>query len=263
MRLFGETHTLTHDSPLTKKTYLVGKFSNMNILLIGYGKMGKTIERIATQRGHRIAGRIDIDNPQDLDTAVADVAIEFSHPDAAYQNVRKCLERGIPVVCGTTGWLGQKEEIEKLTRDKDATFFYASNYSLGVNLFFKLNERLAAMMNQFSAYDVTIDEVHHIEKKDAPSGTAITLAEGVVHHLERKKKWVKAGEGNGDDLAIASFRKDDVPGTHVVRYTSAIDDIEIKHTAHTREGFALGAVLVAEWLPGKKGILNMEDFLDF
>ncbi len=235
----------------------------MNIVLIGYGKMGKTIERIAIQRGHEIAGRIDIDNTGDLDTANADVAIEFSHPDAAYQNVRRCLERGIPVVCGTTGWLDKKEEIEKLTLEKDATFFYASNYSLGVNLFFKLNERLAAMMNQFPAYDVAIDEVHHIEKKDAPSGTAITLAEGVMGQLDRKHRWVKAGEGAPEDLQIQSFRRDDVPGTHIVKYTSAVDDIEITHTAHTREGFALGAVMVAEWLVGKKGILNMDDFLKF
>ncbi len=235
----------------------------MNILLVGYGKMGRTIERIAQQRGHRIAGKIDIDNPGDLDTVTADVAIEFSHPDAAYDNVKKCLLRGIPVVCGTTGWLSRKDEIESLTKEKGATFFYASNYSLGVNLFFKLNEQLAKMMNQFSSYDVTIDETHHTEKKDAPSGTAITLAEGVIQHLGRKKQWAKAGSGTPEDLTIESFRESEVPGTHVVKYASAMDDIEIKHTAHTREGFALGAVMVAEWLPGKTGVLDMNDFLKF
>lgn len=235
----------------------------MKILLVGYGKMGKTIERVALERGHQISGRIDIDNVSDLDSTQADVAIEFSHPDAAYANVRKCIERKLPVVCGTTGWLERKPEIEKLTQEKGATFFYASNYSLGVNLFFKLNEHLARMMNKFSDYDVSIDEVHHVHKKDAPSGTAITLAEGAIGNLERKAKWVKSPAEHKAELAIHSFRIDDVPGTHVVKYSSHIDDIEIKHTAHTREGFALGAVLVAEWLQGKRGVLNMDDFLKF
>ena len=235
----------------------------MNILLVGYGKMGKTIERVAMERGHRVAGRIDIDNQQDLETATADVAIEFSHPDAAYENVKKCIGKKIPVVCGTTGWLDRKGEIEALTKDKGTTFFYASNFSLGVNIFFKLNEHLARIMNQFNTYDVGIDEVHHAEKKDAPSGTAITLAEGVLRHLERKKKWVKAAGSSGDEIGIQSFRIDDVPGTHVVKYSSLIDDLEIRHTAHTREGFALGAVMVAEWISDKKGVLNMDDFLKF
>lgn len=235
----------------------------MDILLVGYGKMGRIIERVALERGHRIAGKIDIDNAADLDKAKADVAIEFSHPDAAYGNVKKCIARKIPVVCGTTGWLERKPEIEKLTEESGATFFYASNYSLGVNLFFKLNEQLARMMNRFVAYDVSIDEVHHIQKKDAPSGTAITLAEGVLKNLDRKKRWVNSAAGDGTDLAIHSFRIDDVPGTHLIKYTSAIDDIEIKHTAHSREGFALGAVMVAEWIRQKKGVLNMDDFLKF
>lgn len=235
----------------------------MNVLLVGYGKMGKTIERIAIERGHQIAGRIDIENQSDLDTVRADVAIEFSHPNAAYENVRKCVERRIPVVCGTTGWLERKADIERLTDDKGSTFFYASNYSLGVNLFFKLNEQLARMMNKFNAYDVTIDEVHHVEKKDAPSGTAITLAEGVLRNLDRKKRWVKGTEAKTDEIAIESFRIDDVPGTHVIKYASLVDDIEIKHTAHTREGFALGAVMVAEWIRDRKGVLNMDDFLKF
>lgn len=235
----------------------------MKILLVGYGKMGKTIEGIATARGHEIAGRIDIDNHDDLNTVEADVAIEFSHPDAAYENVRKCIERNIPVVCGTTGWLARKSDIEKLTNEKGGTFFYASNYSLGVNLFFKLNEYLARMINGFPSYDVSIDEIHHTQKKDAPSGTAITLAEGILKHVDRKSRWVEAPASNAEELGIQSFRIDDIPGTHLVKYQSAIDDIEIKHTAHTREGFALGAVMVAEWVPGKKGILNMDDFLKF
>lgn len=235
----------------------------MNILLVGYGKMGKTIERIALERGHTIAGKIDVDNIDDLHSAQAEVAIEFSHPRAAYENVRTCIQRKIPVVCGTTGWLDRKAEIEKLTLDTGSTFFYASNYSLGVNVFFKINEQLARMMNQFEAYDVSIDEVHHVEKKDAPSGTAITLAEGILKNVGRKKKWVEGQASEKHEIEIKSFRIDDVPGTHVIKYSSLIDDIEIRHTAHTREGFALGAVMVAEWIRGKKGVLNMNDFLKF
>lgn len=235
----------------------------MKILLVGYGKMGKTIERVAKERGHEIAGKIDVDNLGDLATVQADAAIEFSHPDAAYNNVKKCIERNIPVVCGTTGWLARKGEVDQLTREKGSTFFYASNYSLGVNVFFKLNEQLARMMNRFDAYDVSIQEVHHVEKKDAPSGTAITLAEGIVKHLDRKQNWVKGSGGQPDEIEVQSFRIDDVPGTHVIKYASLIDDIEIKHTAHSREGFALGAVMVAEWIRGKKGVLNMDDFLKF
>jgi 4-hydroxy-tetrahydrodipicolinate reductase len=235
----------------------------MKILLVGYGKMGKTIERVARERGHEIAGKIDVDNLGDLDTVQADAAIEFSHPDAAYNNVKKCIERNIPVVCGTTGWLARKGEVDQLTREKGSTFFYASNYSLGVNVFFKLNEHLSRMMNQFDAYNVSIQEVHHVEKKDAPSGTAITLADGIIKHLGRKQKWVKGSGGQPDEIEVQSFRIDDVPGTHVIKYASLIDDIEIKHTAHSREGFALGAVMVAEWIRGKKGVLNMDDFLKF
>lgn len=235
----------------------------MNILLVGYGKMGKIIERIALERGHTIAEKIDIDNQQDLETVKADVAIEFSHPDAAFNNIKRCIERKLPVVCGTTGWLDRKPELDALTKERDATFFYASNYSPGVNLFFKLNEQLAKMMKQFASYNVSIDEVHHTQKKDAPSGTAITLAEGIIQHIGRKKNWNKTADGDAAAIDIKSFRIDDVPGTHVIKYTSLIDDIEIKHTAHTREGFALGAVMVAEWIKDKKGVLNMDDFLKF
>lgn len=235
----------------------------MNILLVGYGKMGKTIEQIALTRGHTIAGRIDIDNKKDLDTAKADVAIEFSHPEAAFDNIQKCLERGIPVVCGTTGWLERKGEVEKLCDIYDGTFFYASNYSLGVNIFFKVNEYLARIMNSFQEYDISMDEIHHAQKKDAPSGTAITLAEGILNQVKRKKLWAKDDNNNPEEIVIKSFRIDQVPGTHVVKYASLIDDIEIKHTAHTREGFAKGAVMVAEWLSGKKGVLSMDDYLKF
>jgi 4-hydroxy-tetrahydrodipicolinate reductase len=235
----------------------------MKILLVGYGKMGKTIERVALQRGHEIAGRIDIDNHYELASVTADVAIEFSHPEAAYQNVRECLERNIPVVCGTTGWLDRKPEVEALVRQQKGTFFYASNYSPGVNLFFKLNEQLAKMINQFDGYDISVDEIHHTQKRDAPSGTAITLAEGILKNIPRKRSWVNTASEKPEDLVIQSFRIDDVPGTHTVKYDSLIDSIEIRHTAHNREGFALGAVMVAEWIRNKKGVLTMDDFLKF
>jgi 4-hydroxy-tetrahydrodipicolinate reductase len=235
----------------------------MKILLLGYGKMGKAVEQIALERGHEISGRIDYDNRQELYGIQADVAIEFSQPEAAFENLRYCIESNIPVVCGTTGWLQQKAKIEKLAQSCNGSFFYASNFSIGVNLFFKLNQQLARMMNNFPHYDVVIDEVHHTEKKDAPSGTAITLAEGIMKQLSSKKKWVKKETKNREELVITSFRIDQVPGTHLVKYSSAIDDLEIRHIAHSREGFARGAVMVAEWLPGKKGVLGMEDFLQF
>lgn len=235
----------------------------MNIILLGYGKMGKIIERIALDRGHRISAKIDVDNSADLETAKGDVAIEFSHPDAAFDNVRRCIERQLPVVCGTTGWLHRKPEIEALCEKHDGAFFYASNYSLGVNIFFKLNEYLARLMQNFNDYDIALDEIHHTEKKDSPSGTAITLAEGVLKHVDRKTKWVNQKTENEEELAIASFRIDQVPGTHIVKYESAIDDIEIKHIAHSREGFAKGAVRVAEWIKDKKGVFGMDDFLTF
>lgn len=235
----------------------------MKLLLVGYGKMGRTIEKIAQQRGHHIAGRIDVDNQHELHSVAADVAIEFSHPKAAFDNVKKCLERKIPVVCGTTGWLERKEEIDRLAKSSGGAFFYASNYSLGVNIFFKLNEHLARMMSSFKEYDITIDEIHHTEKKDAPSGTAITLADTIIRHVKHKKAWVNQDSDRPGDLVVKSFRIDQIPGTHVVKYSSLIDDLEIKHIAHTREGFALGAIMVAEWIRGKKGALNMDDFLKF
>jgi 4-hydroxy-tetrahydrodipicolinate reductase len=235
----------------------------MKIILLGYGKMGKIIERVALDLGHQITARIDVDNASDFDTATGDVAIEFSHPDSAYDNVKKCIEKGVPVVCGTTGWLSRKTEIESLCIKSKGAFFYASNYSLGVNIFFKVNKYIAGMMNKLSEYEISMDEIHHTEQKDAPSGTAITLAEGILEQVTRKNKWVSQKTGKPGDLFIESFRIDQVPGTHIVKFESPVDDIEIKHIAHSREGFAKGAVMVAEWLQGKKGVFSMDDFFKF
>jgi len=225
--------------------------------------MGKVIEKIALDRGHEIVGKITSSNRHELEKVDADVAIEFSKPESAFENVRFCLENNIPVACGTTGWLDRKEELEILTKACNATFFYASNFSVGVNVIFKLNEYLAAMMRDQKEYRVQIDEVHHTEKKDAPSGTAISLALDIIKHQPHLKKWVNKESGIPDELPISSFRIDQVPGTHLVKYVSSIDDIEIRHIAHSREGFARGAVRVAEWLPGKKGVLGMQDFIKF
>ena len=234
----------------------------MKILLLGYGKMGKTIEKIALERGHEIVGRIDSKDLSGIAVSKADVAIEFSQPEAAPDNIKACLENNIPVACGTTGWLEKIGDIEKLTNRHNGTFFYASNYSLGVNIFFKLNQQLARMMKSFEQYTVSIDETHHTEKKDSPSGTAITLAEGIITE-GIKKKWANEPSENEENLTINSFRINEVPGTHIVKYASVIDDLEIRHIAHSREGFARGAIMVAEWLPGKKGVLGMDDFLKF
>jgi 4-hydroxy-tetrahydrodipicolinate reductase len=235
----------------------------MDILLIGYGKMGKIIETLARKKGHRIAGIIDIHNASDISDAKADVAIEFSRPEAAFTNVKACLESNIPVVCGTTGWLDKKKEVEALCTHHNGTFFYASNFSIGVNIFFKVNAYLSKLMKSFDTYDVSIDEIHHTQKKDAPSGTAITLADDIIANIDRKKEWVNKEAADGQQLSIRSFRVDPTPGTHIVKYSSAIDDLEIKHTAHSREGFAKGAIDVAEWIVAnqKKGILSMDDYL--
>ncbi len=235
----------------------------MKILLLGYGKMGKAIETVALNSGHQIVGRITSSNRYKLNSINPDVAIEFSKPESAYENVRFCIENGIPVACGTTGWLNKKAELDKLANTCNSPFFYASNFSVGVNIMFKLNEHLAKMMSSINTYTVRIDEVHHTEKKDSPSGTAISLANGIMKHISSIKKWVNTDSSNADELSISSFRIDQVPGTHLVKYASAIDDIEIRHIAHSREGFARGAVQVAEWLPGKKGALSMENFLQF
>lgn len=233
----------------------------MKVLLIGYGKMGKTIESIARKRGHEIVGKMDVGDTLIDMYQSADVAIEFTQPEAVVANLKACIDKGIPVVCGTTGWLQKRHEVEEYCRVKNGTLFYSSNYSLGVNIFFKINEYLARIMDRYPDYSVAIDETHHTEKKDAPSGTAITLAEGIINNLKRKKEWASGATKKTGTLVINSFRVDPAPGTHVVRYQSAIDDLEITHTAHSREGFALGAVLVAEWLAGKKGIYTMDDFL--
>jgi len=237
----------------------------MNILLIGYGKMGKAIEQIAINRGHAIVAKVDTRQERDqLNPSFSiDVAIEFSQPEAAIENLKFCFDRKIPVVCGTTGWLHSKEEVLNHLAAREGTFFYASNFSLGVNLFFRLNEYLAKLMAGRNDYNLSIDEIHHTQKKDAPSGTAITLAEGIIENNSAYNDWTYPEEPSPQGIVINSFRIDPAPGTHTVKYQSAIDDIEIKHTAHSREGFAFGAVLVAEWLPGKKGVLTMNDFLKF
>jgi 4-hydroxy-tetrahydrodipicolinate reductase len=234
----------------------------MNILLIGYGKMGKAIEAIALQRGHQIVCKVDTKEELLRFEGTADVAIEFSQPEAVIENLQFCFDKRIPVVCGTTGWLHQRKEIETYCQEKGGGFFYASNFSLGVNLFFKLNEVLAKLMRPYSNYKVSIDETHHTQKKDSPSGTAISLAEGIIKNQPLIKEWHLGATQNPEAIVISSFRIDPAPGTHAVKYQSAVDDIEITHTAHSREGFAQGAVLVAEWMEGKKGVYSMDDFLN-
>ena len=237
----------------------------MRIVLIGYGKMGKEIERIAIDRGHQIVSKIDIENPDDLNSLTnkeVDVAIEFSNPVSAFSNIMKCIEKQIPIVCGTTGWLEKKAEVEKATQSFDSTFFYASNYSIGVNLFFKLNKQLAKLMQPHAGYDIYTNEIHHIEKKDSPSGTAITIAEGIMSQYPNKNKWVNNEIPGADEIAIWSQRESTKPGTHTVKYISKVDQIEVTHEAFSREGFALGAVIAAEWILGKKGVLGMDDMLN-
>ena len=238
----------------------------MRILLIGYGKMGKTIENIALEKGHQIAGIIDLDNRETLSAysgANTDVAIEFTHPESAPANIRYCLENAIPVVCGSTGWLEKLPEIKALCQEKDGAFFYASNYSVGVNLFFHFNEYIASRMQAYSHFQVEVKEVHHTQKPDKPSGTAITTAEGILAHYTGKQQWVSdAAHPASQELNIISERLGDVVGLHTVRYTSEHDTIELSHNAHSRIGFAEGAVLAAEWLPGKKGVYGMKDLLN-
>ncbi|MCQ2227892.1 MAG: 4-hydroxy-tetrahydrodipicolinate reductase [Bacteroidales bacterium] len=238
----------------------------MKIALVGYGKMGKTIEEIALGRGHEIVEKIDINLPGSFDSeafASADVVIEFTVPQVAYGNYIKCFERNKPVVSGTTGWLDKMPEIEKMCKDGKQTFFYSSNFSLGVNIFFEINRRLAAIMNKFDNYDVNMVETHHIHKLDAPSGTAISLAEGIIGNLDRKKEWNLAPEYKKDSLQIAAIRQGEVPGIHTITYDSDVDYIEITHSAKSRRGFAFGVVLAAEYTYGKKGLLGMKDMLGF
>ena len=237
----------------------------MNIALIGYGRMGKEIEDIAISRGHKIGLIIDVDNQEDLtaeNLRKCDVAIEFTIPDSAVKNYYACFEAGIPVVSGTTGWLDKKEEVYNKCRETGGTFFYGSNFSVGVNLFFELNKKLASLMAGHSEYNVEMTEVHHTQKLDAPSGTAISLAEDALEILPKKKKWVNDKEAKEDELLIKSERRGEVPGIHSLKYDSEVDFIEITHSAKSRKGFALGAVLAAEYSSENKGILSMKDLLN-
>ena len=231
----------------------------MKIALVGYGKMGKIIDEIATQRNHEIVARLN-ESPNSENLNNADVVIEFSNPEVAFNNIKTCLENKIPVICGTTGWLDQKSEIEKIAAENNTAFLYGSNFSLGVNLFFALNEKLANLMKNFPEYNVQLEEIHHTHKKDAPSGTAISLAEGIIKNDQRFEGW-KLEETKEKELGIFAIREDEVPGTHSVFYKSSVDEIEIKHTAYSRNGFALGAVIAAEWIKGKTGNFSMKDVL--
>jgi 4-hydroxy-tetrahydrodipicolinate reductase len=237
----------------------------MNIALIGYGKMGKTIEEIALQRGHQIVLKIDIDNTTDFtreNLNKADAAIEFTGPHSAYENLKKLMQFGKATICGSTGWLQNLDEIHESCKQNDTAFLYASNFSVGVNIFFELNKKLAFLMAAHTDYEVAMMEIHHTQKKDAPSGTAITLAEQILENIPGKKSWVNHFSDNKDELEIISERIDPAPGTHSIKYSSPIDDIEIIHTAHSRKGFALGAVIAAEFIADKKGIYSMKDVLN-
>jgi 4-hydroxy-tetrahydrodipicolinate reductase len=238
----------------------------MKIALIGYGKMGKAIEEIAVARGHRIVLKVSIDNLEDNTIEKirqADAAIEFTGPESAFDNVIRCLDAGVPVVSGSTGWLNRLEEAREYARKKNGSMLYASNFSVGVNIFFEINKRLAALMAPHPEYEVQVTEIHHTEKKDSPSGTAITLAEGILEKITRKKGWVNHISDNLEELEIISERVDPAPGTHSINYHSDIDTITITHTAHNRKGFATGAVLAAEFIAGKKGVYRMSDVLGF
>ncbi len=231
----------------------------MNIALLGYGKMGKTIEQIALNRGHKIILKIDKDDT-DYDITQADVAIDFSIPSVAYNNISHCLNNGVPVISGTTGWLDNYQNAVNLCQEKKGAFIYASNFSLGVTIFFELNKTLAKMMNSLKQYQVSLEEIHHTQKLDAPSGTAISLANDIISNNANFKNW-KLHEKAENSIPITAKRIEDVPGTHTVTYKSSIDTISIEHIAHNRQGFALGAVIAAEWLVGKKGVFTMNDVL--
>ena len=248
----------------------------MKIALLGYGKMGKIIERIAIDRKHEIVLKIDQDNQEELtaeNLQTADVAIEFSTPGTVLNNIEHCLNAGVPIVVGTTGWYDSLPQLKEQYERSSTAMLYATNFSVGVNIFFHVNRVLAKLMNNYPYYDVQVDEIHHTQKLDSPSGTAITIAEGIIENLESKKEWVNMLTADGEDAAgdnvkndqllIESFRIDSVPGTHTVIYDSEVDSIEFKHTAHNRNGFALGAVLAAEWIYGKKGFYSVKDMFDF
>ncbi|MES2652823.1 MAG: 4-hydroxy-tetrahydrodipicolinate reductase [Bacteroidota bacterium] len=245
----------------------------MRIALLGYGKMGQIIERFATERGHDIVLKIGIENLADFtqeNLEKADVAIDFSAPDAAVSNIYKCFEAGLPIVVGTTGWYGNLQQIKNDCLKSNNTLLYGSNFSVGVNLFFHLNKVLAKLMNNYPAYEVQVEEIHHTQKLDAPSGTAMTIAEDIIDAVDRKSEWVNEVVGTAipdafknEQLLIESHRIENVPGTHTVVYSSEVDEIEIKHTAHNRAGFALGAVIAAEWLENKQGFYSIADVFDF
>jgi 4-hydroxy-tetrahydrodipicolinate reductase len=241
------------------------KIRVMRIALIGYGKMGHMIEELALQRGHEIILRIDISNQQEFNQeniSKANVAIEFTGPDSAFDNVMKCLRFGTPVVSGSTGWNQKLDEARTYCKENNGSFLHTSNFSVGVNIFFEVNKLLAKLMSSQPEYDVTMKETHHTQKKDAPSGTAVSLAEQILSNLSRKKKWVNQPAGNKEELSIISERIDPAAGTHEIKYSSEVDDIEIIHTAHSRKGFALGAVLAAEYISNKKGVFSMKDVLN-
>ena len=245
----------------------------MKIALLGYGKMGLIIERYALERGHEVVLKISLENQAELtveNLSKADIAIDFSAPSAAITNIYTCFEAGVPVVVGTTGWYGELQKVKNDCLSSNNTLLYGSNFSIGVNVFFHVNKVLASLMNNFPAYDVQVEEIHHTQKLDAPSGTAMTIAEGIIDNLERKQEWVNILDGDApadnlkaEQLLIASERVDQVPGTHTVVYSSEVDEIEFKHTAHSRAGFALGAVIAAEWLQDKHGFFNIADIFNF
>lgn len=232
----------------------------MKIALLGYGRMGQAIEKIAIGRGHEVVLKIDSDN-ETYDITKADIAIDFSIPTTAYNNITNCINNGVPVVSGTTGWLEDYQKVVDLCNEKKGAFIYGSNFSVGVNIFFELNAHLAKLMNGLKDYNISMEEIHHTKKLDAPSGTAITLAEGIIANNEAKTNW-KLEEASDKDIEITAKRIPDVPGTHTVFYESEIDSITISHEAHSRQGFALGAVIAAEWLVGKEGVYSMKDVLN-
>ncbi|MDD2960517.1 MAG: 4-hydroxy-tetrahydrodipicolinate reductase [Muribaculaceae bacterium] len=237
----------------------------MKIAIIGYGKMGHTIERIAKEIGHEIVCIIDADNQEDFNSDAfrrADVAIEFTTPSTAFDNYLKAFKQGVTVVSGSTGWLSRLEEIKEICANGDASFFYSSNYSIGMNIFFELNKYLAKMMNRFSQYNVNIKEIHHIHKLDHPSGTAITLAEGIINNLRRKTSWTEDDKAQSEEILIKHEREGEVAGTHIVEYKSSVDRIVIEHEAYSREGLALGAIIAAEWMQGKKGYHTMDEMMN-
>jgi 4-hydroxy-tetrahydrodipicolinate reductase len=231
----------------------------MKIALLGYGRMGKEIEKIAISRGHEIVIRKDVDD--EVEITLADVAIDFSVPNSAFNNISTCLNNNVPVISGTTGWLDNYNDVVALCKEKNGTFIYASNYSLGVNIFFELNKQLSKMMKTIEGYSISMEEIHHTLKLDAPSGTAITLAEGIIDNSS-KTHWELGEKTSEENIPIVAKRMPDVPGTHTVWYESEVDTIEIKHTAHSRKGFALGAVIAAEWIVDKTGVFSMKDVLN-